>query len=238
MNQIKSTTTYDKFVMLEQNRDIIPSHVKHLKKSFKTRNFMQYLPILVDENLNVIDGQHRLLAAKELGIPVYYMIVSELEHKDIITFNATSRRWNMGDYLKYWVHAGLPDYIVMKDFVEKYGFNLNITIAILSLGVYKGNLWELFRRGDFKIKDVSASRILAEKVLRLQPFHEGRILRDFVYATKKLEDFGISIDTLIYKIKDSRIKIQKSTSTLYYLRQFEFILNFRRKKEENYIKII
>ena len=70
--QIHWTTDYDIFKQLLGNREINYNHVRRLIKSMQEEYLI--VPIQVNEKMEVIDGQHRIAACKELGFPIYYMI--------------------------------------------------------------------------------------------------------------------------------------------------------------------
>lgn len=128
MVAIKKTREYDKFKFREDNRESInQSHVKRLADSIKARNLLELRPISVNADMEVIDGQHRLLAAKMLGTEIYYTQNNALQASDIILMNV-SRSWGQSDYLNYYCKNNYPEYIKLKDFMKKN--NLNIKIAL------------------------------------------------------------------------------------------------------------
>jgi len=61
-------------------------------------------PIIVDKNYIVIDGQHRVIAAKHLGYKVYAVVdpVDSLEEsrKLLKDFNSVMKSWSNSDYKK------------------------------------------------------------------------------------------------------------------------------------------
>ena len=84
---IQRTTTLDKFKLKKGNRFINEAHVKALIDSIKKHNLLHLQPIIVDTNMNVIDGQHRLKAAERLQVPIYYVIAADVSFDDIILGN-------------------------------------------------------------------------------------------------------------------------------------------------------
>jgi len=72
--EMNQTTDYDKFKFLELNRNICKSHVENLIKLNKERNRFHLFPIVVDEDMNIIDGQHRYTACKQSELPVFYIV--------------------------------------------------------------------------------------------------------------------------------------------------------------------
>ena len=71
-NKIHVTSDYSKFSYLVGNRDIVNKHVKDLSGHIDERDLS--IPIIVNENMEVCDGQHRLEAYKVLGLPVHYIV--------------------------------------------------------------------------------------------------------------------------------------------------------------------
>lgn len=95
---INSTTDYDKFNLLTYNRPINESHVHRLMKLMRVDNQTDIFPIVVDKDFNVVEGQHRLAAAKALKIPIYYIQSDrDFSQKTISQFNSVHRKWNRSD---------------------------------------------------------------------------------------------------------------------------------------------
>jgi len=74
VNKVYKTNDLSIFNQIKGNRPPNPQHVRRLCDSIKTHGILQN-PIIVNENMDIIDGQHRLLAAKESESSVYYIVV-------------------------------------------------------------------------------------------------------------------------------------------------------------------
>lgn len=110
------TNNYDQFHFLDGNRDI--GSVTAIKRSIKKYGYLR-MPILVNELMEVIEGQHRLIACKELGVPVHYVIQEGLRREHCIALNVGRRNWVSKDYL----HSGAiesKDYAYFESLTEKY----------------------------------------------------------------------------------------------------------------------
>ena len=57
-NKIRETNDYEIFKILKGNRDINQNHVNKLVQSITEKDLR--IPIVVDNNMYVMDGQHRL----------------------------------------------------------------------------------------------------------------------------------------------------------------------------------
>ena len=64
MSQVRTTVRYDDFHILPGNREINQAHVLELIESFGKANLFDAHPVVVNEKMEVIDGQHRLEAAR------------------------------------------------------------------------------------------------------------------------------------------------------------------------------
>jgi hypothetical protein len=150
---IKSTTDYDQFIFRTDNREkknsltpVDETHVKRLVESITECNLLHMQPIIVNEKLEIIDGQHRLSAAKRLGVEIYYQVVPNLTARDIILMNI-SKGWTLGDYLNFYVENGYPEYIKMKEFMKRHEVPLTVAMQMLSSSCRIGNTD--FRKGEF-----------------------------------------------------------------------------------------
>lgn len=66
------TKDYSIFNFLESNRAVNQNQVKKIVKSIQEKGYYP-VPILVDDNYSIIDGQHRFTAVEQLNLPVYYI---------------------------------------------------------------------------------------------------------------------------------------------------------------------
>jgi hypothetical protein len=145
---IKKTTDYTLFTLRPDNRNgINQSHVKRLAESIKQRNLLEYRPISVNASHEIIDGQHRFLAAKQLGVEIYYEINQDLVAEDIIILN-NSKSWGIGDYMNYYCKNGYDHYIKLKNFSVSNGLSLKVALTLL-VGQSKKKAKD-FREGEFK----------------------------------------------------------------------------------------
>ena len=120
---IKTTKDYSLFKKLLGNRVIKKSHVQKLKKSISEK----YIPtcIIVNEKYEIIDGQNRFEALKQLQLPVEYRIVNNLTLKDAIRLNISNSNWKFEDYVNSFAEEGNPYYNILVKASNEY--NLAMT---------------------------------------------------------------------------------------------------------------
>lgn len=144
---IKKTKDYDQFVFRNDNREKVDqAHAKRLAESIKARNLLELRPIVVNEKMEVIDGQHRLIAAKMIGVEIYYQQEKKLDAEDIIRMNV-AKSWTTADYLNFYCHHEYEEYKKIAAFMKKHKLSLKVALTI-ALG--QSNLgFTQFREGKF-----------------------------------------------------------------------------------------
>ena len=95
---VHTTEDYGRFEFNELNRSVDAAHVRKLKKNIKDIGLVQ--PITVDSEGNIIDGQHRFHACRELGIPVRYIIQDSMKMEDVVALNNMSKPWSTMDKVR------------------------------------------------------------------------------------------------------------------------------------------
>lgn len=155
---MEKTTNYDMFKFREDNRaQINQSHVKRLAESIKARNLLQMRPIIVNGKMEVIDGQHRLLAAKMLGVEIFYKVEQTLGIMDMLAMNC-AKAWGIQDYVNFFVQNGHQEYIKLSDFAKKNQLDMR-TAYSLTTARSKAN-FSAFKQGKFIFNnDVYASEV-------------------------------------------------------------------------------
>lgn len=109
--QIHKTTDYDQFTLLGANRDIDMKHVKRLKHLMtENGNLTGDFPILVNAQMEVIDGQHRLTALKQLEWPVFYQIRENMNLEQVRAINLGHKNWSWLDFANSYAKLGNQNY--------------------------------------------------------------------------------------------------------------------------------
>ena len=116
--EVYVTTDYDGFNTLCGNRGVDLQRVTKIKTSIEKAYIPS--PIVVNEKMEVIDGQGRLQALRELKLPVYYIVVQGANLDDCIRMNITSTPWDVRDYIYSGRDRGNKDYIKLASLVDRY----------------------------------------------------------------------------------------------------------------------
>lgn len=117
--EIKRTKYYDMFKFKKENREINYNKVLSLKSKL-LENGRQIIPIICNRNLEIIDGQHRFEALKELNWEIMYYVDDAVTTTDLISINNTQKNWGMLDYIHFYASSGNESYQKLEKLTRKY----------------------------------------------------------------------------------------------------------------------
>ena len=126
-----STKDYDMFKKLTGNRAVRLNRASKIVESIKNNGYITN-PIIVNEKMEVIDGQGRLEALKYLDMPVDYIVVEGKGIKECIAMNAYGEKWRDTDYINSYAENGYKPYILLQSILEEYGYGLAVSVSALS----------------------------------------------------------------------------------------------------------
>ena len=153
--EVNISRNYEMFGLnKKKNRPINKSNVKKLKIEISKVGIIN--PILVDSNFNILDGQHRFAALKELGRSVPYIINQTLSPEYIPKLNASGTAWKLWDYICSYANED-DDYLKLKDKINEYKFLGVSTACVIFSAKNTGrlNITKLIKIGEFEFKDRS-----------------------------------------------------------------------------------
>lgn len=151
---IRKTNNYSMFKNILGNRDLRGTNYNKLIKSMQEKQLI--IPILCNDRLEIIDGQHRYEACKELNYPLYYYVVDGYEIDDVKRANLVSCNWVVDDYLKLNIEIGKKDYIEFKKIKDEFGISTSQLLDIFAKfqGISLKETRMLFEDGSFKLDGV------------------------------------------------------------------------------------
>lgn len=150
MEQVEKTKDYDKFKLLTGNRPVDRYHLKKLKISIEKNNHLNLHPIIVNNNFEVIDGQHRLQAAKDLQVDIFYIKSEDIQDDHLIDCNVNQKSFDVENYIDFFaVKEKKPEYITLKRMLKDSTLKPKALLTLI-LGVVSTNILEFLKTGKFK----------------------------------------------------------------------------------------
>jgi hypothetical protein len=157
--KIFTSTQYDRFVLSELNR--IPGHYKKVLESIKENDYTMYQPILINSRMEIVDGQNRFLACRELGIPIHFIVSENINIFAAADINKASKNWNANDYAEHYAKRGREAYIQLLDICAKYGQRLSVVQQFGKMSGAVRSHSENVKSGNFQFReDVDIEKFL------------------------------------------------------------------------------
>lgn len=226
---VQKTNDYNQFKSLDGNRFENKLHIKRLKESMQ--KMYLFSPIIVNEKMQVIDGQHRLRAISELGLDLYFIIITGYGLREVQVLNANSKVWTADDYLDGYCDLNKQNYIDYRNFKLKYKLGHNECMVLLT-DSNKNSAVKDFYEGLFVINNYKNAVDVAEKLYQIEPFYKGILRRSFVYAINGLlKNKNFNFNEFIGKLKNNPTSLVDCVNTESYKNLIEEIYNFRRREK-------
>ena len=241
---VQFTRNYDMFELMEDNRDVKDErHIKDLMGSMERNGFLQSKAISVKNSGNkytVTDGQHRLEAAKRLGIAVWYNVDDAIPETALPDLQI-AKKWLPKDYMKHFVVKGAEAYAKLKEVSEMYPKVSITTLALLLEGAYHGDgAINRFRTGTIKITNLDKALKTLQYADEMHKLYKYEWLFGRTFLTEFIHIVGISgykQKTMMEKLRYRSEEFRQMLSPDGYLKMFDQIYNYK-TQVQNRIKFV
>lgn len=179
--EVEQTTNYEQFKDIASNREVDYRHVNKLAKAIAKKNLLHLNPILCNEKLEVIDGQHRLEAAKFLNVPVFYITDGSVSKADIADINSNAKNWSIIDYINYWAVEKRPGFDKLCAFLGEYPL-IQPTTAMLLLSCDCTRDTNALKEGIVDVSNYDRAVEVANTLKWFRNFFEYAYDRNFILA--------------------------------------------------------
>ena len=245
VNKVYQTSNLSIFKPIDGNR--VPN-LQHIKRLTDSINFygMKCNPILVNERMEVIDGQHRLMAAKEAESFIYYIIVKGYTLSEVHTLNLNQKNWSKKDFMEGYANMGIESYIKLRNFVNKNeDISFNDCLAFCQNTIVSNNMLahkfaknptqsQVFEEGTWKCKDLNLSQDWANKIRMIKPYYAGYNKTGFVRTMIGLfQKETFDFNDFMHKIRLQPTAMVDCANTDQYRTLIEDIYNYRNRNKIN-----
>ena len=250
------TKDYNLFKYVHGNRDINEGNVNAIAHQIKLRG--QQVPILVNEKYEIIDGQHRLEACKQLGKSVTYIVRKGANIHDVISANIVGKKWSMNDYINRYASEGNDNYIKLKKFLvrsKQEGFSASTALTIArgsgarinyimytdgKLRMQGSNVvsvQKLYNAGDdiklgkFMMGDEEQAYKRMELVLKFKhfDFYNKKHFVTALFQAMRVEDFDVK--TLLQHAQKYPSRFTNEPDTKSFVAMIERVYNYRNRNK-------
>jgi len=234
VNEVYQTKEYNKFKLIKGNRLIKQPKLRKLEKSMTKEGWVSGSYVIVNSKWEIIDGQHRVMTAMKLNIPITYCMERKSNEKTMRTLNTGGDTWLMNDHLHGLVEDGNPHYVKLQNFMKEFP-ELKITECLmLCKNMYTSVPRGTFESGEFTTRDMNIARTWGGYVMRMKPFakyyNSGIFVRALIVCLGK-ECFNF--EEFIHKVELRPTSLVKCGTREQYIQLFENIYNYRRSDKVN-----
>ncbi|MBO9674445.1 MAG: ParB N-terminal domain-containing protein [Sphingobacteriaceae bacterium] len=201
--QLQNTKDYESFRYLLSNREVNKLHVGRLVKSIAKNNLLHLNPVIVNPNMEVIDGQHRIAAAELLGVPVYYQIDNNVSKKDLSDLNSVKKNWSTMDYINYWTIEKAPGFDELSKFLSLYPA-MPPSTALMLLSEDGSRDINALKAGYVDTGNMARALELAEIIKKFRNIIDFAYDRNFILSIYKVFKTG----KYDHEIMDKRLETQ------------------------------
>lgn len=233
--EIQQSADYKKFKTIKGNRVISPKKVSKIVNDVnKGLNLFPYCPLVVSQNadgtFNIIDGQHRFTAAKELKHPIHFVVAHNIELRDIARMNSNTDKWKYADFMNCYIDLGIKDYEVLKNFCQLHKVEIRMGLSLLMKGKPGSNSKhaEIFMDGKFVVNYETEAEEFMELIdFLFEPYIFNRHA-NLLEAVYKLREKGLwNVTTMQQKLRAYPNMMDKMASVKNYIYLLEQIYNVR-----------
>ncbi len=112
------TYDYNAFSLMDEGLNRKVDHWQKIVKSMARCPMSS--PIIVNGDLQIIDGQNRFFARRFLGLPIEYIIKKDYGAVEARNYNTAHKNWSKGDYVASYSAEGKGDYVALEQLYTNY----------------------------------------------------------------------------------------------------------------------
>lgn len=214
---IYTTTNYEKFKFINGNRKLNKRNLAKLVTSMNEEQLT--MPICVNKNYYIIDGQHRYEVCKELGLPIYFYIEPEYDIEQVKRANLVSSTWKKEDFLNMHIEDGLETYNNINEVLHSYEIKISDFLRILGICQKKNTsiLSKQFEDGTISIGNIAEVTNFLDR-LEIFNFFGDYKSKSFITAFLKLNCHELyDHERMVQRLKTRKTYLKKTGSADQYL---------------------
>ena len=200
--------------------------------------------------MEVVDGQHRLLAAKQSQSGIYYVVIDGYGLKEVHALNLNQKNWNKKDFIIGYANMGYTPYVKLLKFIE-LNDDFNITDCVSMCQNSQGgirsaaqkferrsgktsNPSEVLEEGTWIGNDFDLAQEWADKIRLLKPFYFNYKRSSFVGTIiGMLKNEVFDFNEFTHKLRLQPTALVDCANRGQYKSLIEDIYNYKRRDKVN-----
>lgn len=219
MKKTFKTNNYDMFGVYEFNREVYnEANIRAIMSEMEKFGFDEWNPLIVGASGKVADGQHRLEAAKRLGIEVWVdQFNKEFTVEDIRRMNRNRVNWSRFDFF----HSMVDDENAqrMVEFIkwaEVQGFTKGSSERIAKNANHKSHARRYNDFAGITDAEMNVAVTLIKELVTIKPYCQAYNKDRFIGAyIRARESEGFELTTFIKQLAKHPINSRLATTELF-----------------------
>lgn len=224
------------FTFRDDNRKVQRKHVNDLIESIKAHGYLNHAPIVLNEDGEIIDGQHRYIACCELGITPPTITIRKDDPTLMVDLNRSQKAWAIEDFINFFAEAGKYSFKILQDFCKYCHLAVTPSLIILLNNEFKS--FDDIRTGSLMInlseQELQEKRRIANDITaiaKLINLKKGNKSITQAYMSL-IEMDGFKRDYFFMKMRRYRDRLSLCGTSKAYLQMFVAVYNYRNKGGE------
>jgi hypothetical protein len=245
VNVVYKTYDLSMFKSIDGNRVPNLQHIRRLTSSVKEYG-MKCNPIIVNEKYEVIDGQHRLAAAKEAGTFVYYIMIKGYTLSEVHTLNLNQKNWTKKDFVDGYANMGVESYMKLRSFIDRnedYTFDSCVSfcnntstgaggVSAARLNNVNSVSAGILEHGTWKGGDFNLAQEWANKLRMIKPYYNSYNRSNFVgIMITLLQNEKFDFNEFMHKVRLQPTALVDCANRDQYRTLIEDIYNYRSRNK-------
>lgn len=230
--QTQTISDLSLFVFDRTNRKRSKKALREVRRSankigLRTDLFPVVVQPLPDGTFKVLDGQHRVMVAREMGEPVTCVLSDEVCMDDVATINQAQTPWSMDDHVRHYAEQGNVNYARIIGLMNEHDVSAHVATVALGQPAYGP-----IKAGEIVVSETEmagADRLLS----RCNDFAETEANTRFHGFVKALKEICAlpGYDHARMTMRAERYGIEPKTSSGHYVRELLRVYNTRTPNE-------
>lgn len=241
-NKVYRTSNYKIFKYLTGNRNVDMSRVNKVMDSINANGYILN-PIVVNEKMEIIDGQARRVALEQLGMPVDYVVAYGAGVMECVALNRYSTTWGLMNYVKSHADLGDLSYVYFLQLMKEFQgvFPISVVFYAAKGKLMQGGKNNVLTNGKFEMsqEEYESARETLEKMKEIRDIIRPLAGNQFYYTAIiwMMRRDEVDVEHLFKNVKNRQGDIRPVVSCEDAIDVLSDVYNFWLKKKLFYLSV-
>lgn len=217
------------------HKDVHKLRLNNLKRNLVKYGYKRGFPIILDKDLVICDGHHRVEACIDLKMNAFVLVDEDAKVEDYAQIAASTQKWNISDFIKAAANKGSQGAKIVEHFMEKYGFSASVIIKIeFGYHIRKNDIIEMVTNNSLSFSDIEHTKSKLQHLrdcLALLPENNEKVIGAICTL---MEHDRYSPEVMIRKLEQVGGNLLVASSRKHYTEQLQRFYNHGSRSRKIY----